>query len=82
MVTFLTTALFLPQFYDIKFLFEGINFYLHLICPLFAFISLLVETQEEITSMSYVTKVIVDAQGIDVYAKDKPTVKLKLVLKL
>ena len=41
-----------------------------------------IETQEEITSMSYVTKVIVDAQGIDVYAKDQPTVKLKLVLKL
>lgn len=54
MVTFLTTALFLPQFYDIKFLFEGINFYLHLICPLFAFISLLVETQEEIKTRSII----------------------------
>ena len=54
MVTFLTTALFLPQFYDIKFLFEGINFYLHLICPLFAFVSFLVETQEEIKTRSII----------------------------
>ena len=48
LVTFLTTALFLPLMYDFFELFQGMNFYLHLYCPIFALVSLLIETQEEL----------------------------------
>ncbi len=41
-----------------------------------------IETAEEITSISYVKKVIVGPTGIKVYASNRPTVNLKLVLKL
>ena len=54
LVTFLTTAIFLPNFYEISFLYEGINFYLHLLCPLFALISFLIETQHEIKLRSII----------------------------
>ncbi|MBP5342499.1 hypothetical protein J6Y73_01015 [bacterium] len=48
MVTLLTVLLFLWNFYPFLLLFSGVSFYLHLICPLFALISFLIETQEEI----------------------------------
>lgn len=41
-----------------------------------------IETQDEITSISYIKKVIVDSTGVTVYASSKPTVDLKLVLKV
>ena len=40
-----------------------------------------IETTEEITSIGYITKVIVDKTYITIYAKDRPTVDLKLSLK-
>lgn len=41
-----------------------------------------IETQDEITSISYIKKVIVDSTGVTIYASSKPTVDLKLVLKV
>lgn len=41
-----------------------------------------IETSDEITSISYIKKVIVSTSGIKVYASAKPTVNLKLVLKM
>ena len=41
-----------------------------------------IETSDEITSISYIKKVIVNTSGIKVYASSKPTVNLKLVLKM
>lgn len=40
-----------------------------------------IETSDEITSISYVKKVIVSTSGVTVYASNRPTVDLKLVLK-
>jgi len=41
-----------------------------------------IETQDELTSINYIKKVIVDLSGVTVYASSKPTVNLKLVVKL
>lgn len=41
-----------------------------------------IETQDEITSIGYIKKVMVDSSGITVYASSKPTVNLKLILKV
>lgn len=40
------------------------------------------ETADEITCRAYIQKVIVDSTGITVYATEKPTVDLKLSLKV
>lgn len=40
-----------------------------------------IETEDELTGISYITKVIVDTTGITVYAINTPSVDLKLVLK-
>lgn len=40
-----------------------------------------IETEDELTSISYISKVVVNATGIKVYATNMPSVDLKLVLK-
>ena len=40
-----------------------------------------IETEAELASISYISKVIVNATGITVYATNTPSVDLKLVLK-
>lgn len=40
-----------------------------------------IETEAELTGISYISKVTVDATGITVYATNAPSVDLKLVLK-
>lgn len=41
-----------------------------------------IETDIELTCIPYVKKVIVDSSGLKVYASDKPTVNLRLNLKV
>ncbi len=41
-----------------------------------------IETDIEVTNITYIKKVIVDSSGITVYASSKPTIDLKLVLKV
>ena len=40
-----------------------------------------IETEDELTGISYISKVIVNVTGIKVYALDIPSVNLKLILK-
>lgn len=41
-----------------------------------------IETQEELDSIKYITKVIVDESGVKVYANSRVNVNLKLILKM
>lgn len=40
-----------------------------------------IETEDELTGISYISKVVVDVTGIKVYATNTPSVNLKLVIK-